>query len=220
MDRGVDADLDADVDRGVDADVEAEPAAVTVAIVLAAGAGSRFSGPTHKLLADVGGTTVARRAVDAARTAAIGPVVVVTGAVDPFAGEPPADVTVVHHPGWADGQATSLQAGLRAAAALGATAVVVGLADQPFVSPDAWRSVASSPAPIAVATYAGRRRNPVRLAAEVWPLLPTSGDAGARTVISLRPELVEEVPCHGSPDDIDSWEDLAPWQSRSSTNSP
>ena len=192
---------------------------VTVAIVLAAGAGSRFDGPTHKLLAELDGIPVARRAIDTARAAAIGPVVVVTGAVDPFDGADPGDVVVVHHAGWADGQATSLQAGLRAARELGAAAVVVGLADQPFITVDAWRAVAASTAPIAVATYSGRRRNPVRLAAEVWPLLPTSGDEGARSVLRMRAASVEEVPCAGSPADIDTWEDLAPWQNRSSTNS-
>lgn len=198
--------------------------APTVAIVLAAGGGTRFTGPHHKLLAELDGVPIARRAVEAARQAGIGPVVVVTGAVDPVAeawdGTPPADVTVVHNPAWADGQAGSLQVGLRVAEQLGARAVVVGLADQPFVSPEAWRRVAASSSPIAVATYGGRRRNPVRLAADVWPLLPTTGDAGARSVIRLRPEFVEDVPCPGSPDDIDTWEDLESWQSRSSTNSP
>jgi molybdenum cofactor cytidylyltransferase len=199
---------------------ERSDAATTVAVVLAAGAGSRFTGPTHKLLAEVDGVPIARRAIDTARRAGIGPVVVVTGAIDPFDGEPPPDVHVVHHPGWAAGQATSLRAGIRAARRLGATAVVVGLADQPFVTADAWQAVAASTSPIAVATYSGRRRNPVRLAAEVWPLLPTEGDEGARSLVRLRPGLVEEVPCAGSPADIDTWEDLAPWQNRSSTNSP
>lgn len=195
-------------------------AGITVAIVLAAGAGSRFAGPGHKLLAEVDGVPIARRSIDTARRAGIGPVVVVTGAVDPFDGAPPDGVVVAHHAGWAAGQATSLQAGLGAARELGADAVVVGLADQPFVTEDAWRAVAASHAPIAVATYDGRRRNPVRLAAEVWPLLPTAGDEGARRVFGMRPDWVEEVPCQGSPADIDTWEDLASWQNRSSTSSP
>lgn len=179
-----------------------------MAIVLAAGAGSRFRGPTHKLLVAVDGTSIARRAVDAARHADIGPVLVVTGAVDPLGDDVPDGVTVLHHAGWAAGQATSLQAGLAAARRLGAAAVVVGLADQPFVTADAWRAVASAASPIAVATYDGHRRNPVRLTADVWPLVPTTGDTGARSLITMRPDLVEEVPCSGSPDDIDTWEDL------------
>lgn len=201
----------------------ARPAPTTVAVVLAAGAGTRFAGPRHKLLTEIDGVAIARRAVDAATESGVGPVVVVTGAVDVEATWPDGarrDITFVHNGSWADGQATSLQLAVRTAAELGAEAIVVGLADQPFVPAAAWRQVAASTAPIAVATYGGRRRNPVRLAASTWPLLPTDGDEGARTLIRLRPDLVEEVPCAGSPDDIDTWEDLASWQSRSSTNSP
>ena len=195
--------------------------ATTVAVVLAAGGGSRFRGDRHKLLAELDGDSVAGRAIDVARRSRIGPVVVVTGSVDPLDGRGPIDgVTVAHNPDWADGQASSLQVGLRAAAELGATAVVVGLADQPGIAPESWRRVAASEAPIAIATYDGRRRNPVRLAASVWPLLPESGDEGARSVARLRPDLVEEVPCPGSAVDIDTLEDLEQWQSRSSTNSP
>jgi CTP:molybdopterin cytidylyltransferase MocA len=210
------------------------PTPGTVAVLLAAGSGSRFDGPFHKLLADLDGTPIAERSIDAVVRSGVGPVVVVCGAVDltPLVervreriGERSSDAplpstTVVHHPGWADGQATSLQAGLAAAIELGATAIVVGLADMPFVDADTWRRVAASTAPIAVATYDGRRRNPVRLAAEVWPELPTTGDEGARSLFRRSPDRVEEVPCSGSPDDIDTQEDLASWQSRSSTSSP
>ena len=121
---------------------------------------------------------------------------------------------------WAQGQSTSLSRGIEAAQELGATAVVVGLGDQPFVTPDAWRAVAGTDAAIGVATYDGRRGHPVRLRHDVWDLLPSGGDEGARSLMGLRPDLVEAVPCDGSPIDIDTVEDLQRWQTNSSTSSP
>jgi molybdenum cofactor cytidylyltransferase len=191
----------------------------TLAVILAAGDGSRFLGPTHKLMARIGDETVAEVAIRHAREADIGPVLVITGAVD-LGADIAHDVTVVHNTNWADGQATSLQVAVAEAERRGCTAIVVGLADQPDIEPEAWRRVAASASPIAVATYGDRRRNPVRLAASVWPLLPATGDEGARVVIRVRPELTEPIPCPGSPADIDTLEDLQSWQNRSSTNSP
>lgn len=202
-----------------DADPRAAQHERTVLVLLAAGAGSRFAGPGHKLTADLGGHSVAERSVAAAQAAGVGPVVVVTGATPlPLPDSP--DLHVISNPDWAAGQSTSLRAGIAEAERLGAVAIVVGLADQPFVEPEAWRSVAAATSPIAVATYDGKRRNPVRLHRDVWPLLPAGGDEGARSLIRLRSDLVEEVPCLGSPADIDTLEDLRTWQNRSSTNSP
>jgi molybdenum cofactor cytidylyltransferase len=188
-----------------------------VAIVLAAGAGSRFRGPTHKLDAPVGGSPLVERAVGTALAAGVGPVVVVTAGQLTTALHP----SVVHvvNECWADGQITSLRRGLAASRELGAAAVVVGLGDQPFVTADAWRAVAASASPIAVATYDGRRGHPVRLRHDVWDLLPTEGDEGARSLMRLRPDLVEAIPCDGSPIDIDTVEDLQRWQNNSSTSS-
>lgn len=188
-----------------------------VAVVLAAGAGSRFRGPTHKLDAPVGGTALVERAVGTALAAGIGPVIVVTAGQLHTALHP----SVVHvvNEQWAGGQMTSLRHGIGAARELGADAVVVGLGDQPFVTSGAWRAVAAADAAIAVATYDGTRGHPVRLRADMWDLLPPSGDEGARSLMRLRPDLVEAVPCEGSPIDIDTVEDLRRWQNNSSTTS-
>jgi len=180
-----------------------------LAVVLAAGAGSRFSGPTHKLLAPFRGSTVIEHAVAAAVAAGIGPVLVVGGAVE----LPTVDgATFTHNPQWVEGQATSVQEGLAAAADTGADAVVIGLGDQPLVSPDAWRAVAAAEGgPIVAATYGGERRLPVRLDRSVWPLIPLSGDEGARLVMRSHPELVTEVAVIGNALDIDTAEDLDRW---------
>ncbi len=184
-----------------------------MAVVLAGGAGTRYDGPTPKLLAPLpGGTTVLGRAVAAAVEAGIGPVVVVTGAVvDP---DLPAAVELVANPRWAEGQATSLAAGVAWARQAGADAVVVGLGDQPGLTADAWRAVAAADAtPLAVATYAGRRGHPVRLGAAVWGELPTTGDVGARDVLRARAGEVVEVPCPGDPADVDTTTDLERFRS-------
>ena len=190
-----------------------------VVVLLAAGAGSRFHGDVHKLSAifhrsdDGADPTVIERSLASALAADIGPVVVITGAVaDVVPAHLAGLVTVRHNERWHEGQITSLHAGIDVARSLGATTVVVGLADQPFIDPSGWRSVAEADGPIVVATYDGRRANPVKLDAEVWDLLPDTGDEGARALMRVRPELVREVACSGSPADIDTTEDLRRWQ--------
>ncbi|MFT5530430.1 MAG: molybdenum cofactor cytidylyltransferase [Candidatus Poriferisodalaceae bacterium] len=192
------------------------------AVLLAAGAGSRFVGPSHKLMALMRGRPVVLWALEAAVDAGFDEVVLVTGAID-VAVELAADpgglvdphqldqVTVLANPRWAEGMATSLAVAVEHARDRGHQAIVVGLADQPFVTAAAWQAVAASRSPIAVATYGGKRRNPVRLGASVWPLLPATGDEGARAVLAARAELVEPIPCEGLADDIDTVEDLRRW---------
>jgi molybdenum cofactor cytidylyltransferase len=194
-----------------------------VAVVLAAGAGTRYRASTHKLLAPFRGTTVVGSALEHARAAGLDATWVVTGAVDlTGAGVIPAGVEVLVNDRWAEGQATSLQVAVAAARAdptIGS--LVVGLGDQPLISRAAWRAVAGSHGrPIAAASYRGRRRNPVRIDRQCWPLLPTTGDEGARVLMRQHPELVMEVPIHdqvdhddqddeGDPIDIDTAADLA-----------
>ncbi|MDZ7675654.1 MAG: nucleotidyltransferase family protein [Acidimicrobiales bacterium] len=182
---------------------------MTAAVLLAAGEGSRFDGDTPKLLAPLRGRTVLEHALDAVCGSGLD-VYVVTGAAD-VDDVLPDGVTVVHNESWDDGQAVSVRAGITAASRDGHDAVVVGLGDQPFVTAAAWRAVADAAAPIAVATYEGERGNPVRLAAEVWDLLPAFGDEVGRAVIRSRPDLVRPVPCAGDATDIDTLEDLHRW---------
>jgi molybdenum cofactor cytidylyltransferase len=192
---------------------------VTVAaVVLAAGGGSRFAGPAHKLVAPFRGRPVIAWSVGAALEAGLDETVVVTGAVDLTSalrddGVDLEAVRLVDNPDWAEGQAGSLALGLAIAAERGHDAVVVGLGDQPLIGAETWRLVAGAEpaAPIVAATYGGRRRNPVRLARSVWAELETIGDEGARSLMARRPELVMEIPCPGEPADVDTLEDLSRW---------
>lgn len=184
------------------------------AILLAAGGGSRFGG--GKLLANFGGRPLVLAVLDALAEAPVDETVVVLGAE---AGEmrricEPYNVRIVENADWERGQSTSVLAGLRA---LGeeARAGVVLLGDQPFVGAEAVGRLAAAfegGSKIAVATYGGRRRNPVLFSREVWPLLEEelTGDEGARSVLRRHPELVVEVPCDGvgDPADVDTRADL------------
>jgi molybdenum cofactor cytidylyltransferase len=183
----------------------------SAAVLLAAGGGRRFAGASHKLLAPFRGRSVVSWAIDAAVGAAFDETIIVDGAVD-LAPHLPAGLIRLHNVDWAEGQAGSLALALDHARACGHDTVVVGLGDQPLITNDAWRRVgAADGTPISVATYDGKRRNPVRLSEIVWGLLPRSGDVGARDLIADHPEWVQDVPCPGTPVDIDTMEDLYRW---------
>ena len=192
----------------------------TLAVLLAAGAGSRFIGPTHKLHAIVRGRQVCAWALQALLEASIGPVLIVEGAT-PI--ELPTDLsdaalasvktwgvpTHVHNPHWLSGLASSVQCAVAHAQSLQMENIVFGLADQPCVPAQAWRDVAGVSAPLAVATYADKRGNPVKVHAEMWAQLPSTGDEGARNLLRVHHQLVQEVACLGSAIDVDTVDDLA-----------
>ena len=205
---------DSDVDISSEHESQTPPLN-TVAILLAAGAGSRFLGNEHKLLTMLPGAsnlTIFETSLTHALSAGFSHVIVVTGAADiPASMLIHRTIVVAHNSRWADGQAGSIAMGIGEAQRLQASAAVIGLADQPFVTSSAWQRVAGATTPIAVATYNGRPGNPVRIDQTVWPLLPQNGDSGARELIRLRPELVSQVDCPGSAADIDTQEDLAQW---------
>ncbi|NNF53824.1 MAG: DUF501 domain-containing protein [Acidimicrobiales bacterium] len=193
------------------------------AILLAAGGGTRFAGPDHKLLALLGDRPVVSWALTAAMEAGFNEVIVVQGAVELSAviedatkrhGWTP---TVIHNPNWEQGQATSLQLAVGHAREQGHSAIVVGLGDQPHVGVSPWRTVGATSGTIVAATFNGARRPPVKLDQAVWDRLPEAGDDGARVLMQAHPELVSEVPCSGDPGDIDTVDDLARAQQQTTT---
>ncbi len=184
------------------------------AILLAAGAGSRFGG--DKLLAPFEGRPLIEATLSELRRAPVDEAIVVLGSE----GErlrrlcSSYGVRPVENPNWAEGMSTSVLAGLQACEP-GTRAAVVALADQPLVGAEAVERLVEAferGAEVAVATYGGKPRNPVLFARRVWPLLESelSGDRGARVVLERYPELVTEVPCDdvADPADVDTVEDL------------
>jgi CTP:molybdopterin cytidylyltransferase MocA len=180
--------------------------------VLAAGGGSRFGG--GKLLAKLGGQPIIEAVLENLREAPVDEIIVIVGAEARRLREvcERYGVRIVANEEWERGQATSVLAGLRAS---GGRAAVVLLGDQPFVGAEAVERLVAAfaeGAKVAVATYGGKRRNPVLFSREVWPLLEAelAGDEGARSVLRRHPELVVEVPCEGvgDPVDVDTREDL------------
>jgi molybdenum cofactor cytidylyltransferase len=182
------------------------------AVVLAAGAGSRFGG--GKLLAKFRGRPMVEAVLDNLREAPVDEIVAIVGADAVRLREvcERYGVRTVANEEWERGQSTSVLAGLRAS---GGRAAVVLLGDQPFVGAGAVERLVAAfaeGAKVAVATYGGKRRNPVLFSREVWPLLEAelAGDEGARSFLRRHPELVVEVPCEGvgDPADVDTREDL------------
>jgi CTP:molybdopterin cytidylyltransferase MocA len=179
-------------------------------ILLAAGSGSRLGQP--KALVELGGETLAQRGVALLQDGGADPVILVTGAVPVTIPE----ALAVHNPDWSTGMGSSLATGLRALAETDAEAAVVALADQPLVGAEAVRRLIAAyagGASVAVAAYNGKPRNPVLIARGHWPAVIelATGDTGARAFLQARPGLVTQVECGdtGSPDDVDTAEDLA-----------
>lgn len=190
------------------------------AILLAAGGGSRFGG--GKLLAEFRGKPLICHALEAIRASPVSGAFVVVGdrsgevrgLVEPYG------FSTVSNPEWGEGQSTSVATGLKA---LGSDfdAAVVMLADQPLIGAKALEKLVrafSDGARVAVATYGGKKRNPVLFSREVWPelLAELRGDEGARSFLRDRRDLVVEVPCDeaGDPSDVDTREELAALESR------
>lgn len=181
-------------------------------LLLAAGSGSRFGTP--KALVPFEGELLVERGQRLLREGGCDAVLVVIGAAADEVARHAPDAVVAKD--WQTGMGASLRAGLAALTGRECDAVVVALADQPRVGVDSvvrLRGAFAAGAQAAVATYAGKQRNPVLLARATWPGVADAaeGDTGARPWLLAHPDLVVEVRCDGtgSPFDVDTPADLA-----------
>jgi CTP:molybdopterin cytidylyltransferase MocA len=166
---------------------------VIAAVVLAAGASTRFGSPKQAVLLE----PIVRRVRESRE---IGEIVVVLGAH-----KVETSARIVHCPEWERGPGASLRCGL---AALGeeVEAAVVVLGDGPAIHPRAidrvvatWRGGAGDRV---AATYDGVRLHPLLLSRNVWEDVPDAG---------LRALPAELVACDdlGPPGDVDFADEMA-----------
>jgi molybdenum cofactor cytidylyltransferase len=168
------------------------------AVVLAAGTSSRMG--RNKMLMELGGEPLARRAVRAALDAGADPVIAVLGheadgvrAV--LAGLP---CRTVVNADYAQGVRLSLQAGVRALPA-DARAVVVVLADMPFVTAAMIRAVMDryrgGAAPLVVSEYGGVNAPPTLYDRALFDeLLAMTGEGCGKQVVKRHRQEAVPVP--------------------------
>lgn len=185
------------------------------AIVLAAGAASRFGSP--KALALLDGRPILEHVLDAIRSAGIEQIVVVLGhaAEEVEDGIDWLDERRVRNP---DPRllSSSLQVGVAAVSEIEppVRGVVIALGDQPRTRPEVIRSLIAasreSDRPVVVPRYAaGGGANPVLLRREGFELVDeATGDRGLGPLLAGDPDLVLEVPVPGANPDIDRPADL------------
>lgn len=166
----------------------AASSAPVAGILLAAGVARRMG--SAKVLLPWHSRPLIRHLAEVALASGLAEVIVVVGhrADEVAAALRDLPVRVVHNAAYADGQSTSLRAGL-AAVNEHAVAALVLLADQPLLTSEVIDALLATfqatAAPIVAACAAGRRGNPVLFARELFSELATiGGDEGARSVIA------------------------------------
>ena len=180
-------------------------------VIPAAGSGSRFAGPRHKLEQPFGGGTVLGATIRHAVQTQLPVVVVTTEALQPVVSALLAtrDIVVLGAGEAARGMGHSIAAGVSERS--GAPGWLVLPGDMPLVQPETLLAVATALEQHAVvyAQHRGRRGHPVGFGAELYSeLILLTGDEGARRLIARYPAHGQEVDDLGVLLDIDTPADL------------
>jgi molybdenum cofactor cytidylyltransferase len=177
----------------------------TAAVILAAGAGTRFGSP--KQLAKVGERAMLEHVVEIARAAGLAPIIAVLPAGVPV----PNDAVAVLNDEPRAGISRSLRLGVEALPE-DVEAAVILLGDQPTV-PASWVAALiadTSGRPVVAIRAEGRVGPPVLIRRDGFPLVDeTSGDTGLGPVLAGHPELVAHVDVEAHAPDVDTPDDLA-----------
>ncbi|MGH7128434.1 MAG: nucleotidyltransferase family protein [Planctomycetaceae bacterium] len=182
------------------------------AVVLAAGAGSRFG--AQKLVQEYRGAALVRRAMGLAEAACGERSVLVTGhawkAV--FDASGPLRGFLVLNNGYREGIASSIVSGVRAVRHV-ADAILLLLADQPLVTAAHLRTVLArweaSREVIVATAFSGTAGPPALLPAHYFDrLLALRGDRGARAIIAGAGARLRTVPFGPAAVDVDRPDDL------------
>ena len=187
-----------------------------VVIVLAAGLGSRFGGPLHKLAQPLGSASVLGQTIAHAIESRLPVIVVTTEKLVAEAARWVArrDLVVLPEVGSAGagplGMGYSIAAGVAARPDAAGWLVLPG--DMPLVAPSTLIAVAAglTQQPVVYAQYLGRRGHPVGFSAELYSdLIQLSGDEGARRVTARYPSIGLELGDPGVLFDVDTETDLS-----------
>ncbi len=180
-------------------------------VVPAAGFGSRFGGPVHKLDQPFADSTVLGTTVQHALASGLPLMVVTTADLAPsvlrWVGV--RQMVVLSADEAARGMGASIAAGVAESSDAAGWVVLPG--DMPLVQPATLLAVAQALQEYAVAyaQYRGRRGHPVAFAAELYSeLVMLNGDDGARRIVARYPAYGQDVDDRGALLDIDSAADL------------
>jgi molybdenum cofactor cytidylyltransferase len=196
------------------------PSNITIGGVLLAAGSSRRMGEINKLVIEIDGEPLVRRAARAMLDGGIKDLIVVTGHQrdEVVAALHGLEVTFAHNADFAAGQAGSVAAGITALPGV-VSGALIALGDMPYIAPDLvaemirdHSGLGDHETRISFPVHEGRRGNPVLWGRGFFAALgELSGDMGGRQVLSENPAAVNSIGWHDDSihRDIDTPADLA-----------